>query len=80
MNNQQRANNGAAVAVMALLFIIAIIGIAGCFYFGQFFEIEYAGESNGITTESGSAGGAIGCGIFGAAALYGFVKVFLSQV
>jgi hypothetical protein len=82
MNNQRSKNNATAI-VLLLLLVCAIGGIAGCICFGQDmirFE-HYNGTGSFETTvmDSGLNGGAIGCGIFGAAALYGFVKVFLER-
>jgi hypothetical protein len=65
--DDQRSGGGAATAIMILLFIAAVTGIAGCITFG----IQYPG---------GNGGAAIGCGIFGAAAIYGFAKVFQARI
>jgi hypothetical protein len=70
MTDPKLKNNATAV-VLLFLFGCMIGGIAGLVYFGDRI-IMYS-------SDSGLTGGAIGCGIFAATALYGFVKVFLAR-
>lgn len=73
--------------ILLFLFICVIAGFASCIYFAQ-----QGSSSNATTTlsygsnttissvsNSGSNGGAIGCGIFGGLALLAFVKVYVSK-
>jgi len=81
MNEGQPAK--ATAIVLSLLFILALGGFAGCIAFGLethgYWDPGNPSVSREVAVDSGSNGGAIGCGIFGAVALFGFVKVFLAK-
>jgi hypothetical protein len=82
MNDQSNAKSTAAFLI-AILFL-AIAGFIGCIAFGlqtkTYLVTDTAmNRSYEVIADSGLNGGAIGCGIFGAAALFAFVKVFLAR-
>lgn len=81
--NDQSTTRSIATILIALLFL-AIAGFIGCITFGlqtkTYFVTDTAmNKSYEVVADSGLNGGAIGCGIFGAAALFAFVKVFLAR-
>ncbi|WP_343636233.1 hypothetical protein [Fluviicola sp.] len=80
----QESNAKPAAVVMIVFLFLAIAGFIGCVAFGVQTQSYYVretsiGGSYEVIADSGLKGGAIGCGIFGAAALWGFVKVFLTR-
>lgn len=82
MNDQSNAKPTAILLI--LLLFLAIAGFIGCIAFGlqtrSYFIIENSpSRINEVIADTGLNGGAIGCGIFGAAALFAFVKVFLAR-
>lgn len=72
-----RAKSFLLAFVLLLTLAAAIGGIAGCASFAQESITDSTYEGALVTAHSGLNGGAIGCGIFGAAGLWGFVKVVL---
>lgn len=82
MNEQSNAKPTAVILI--LLLFLAIAGFIGCIAFGiqdktYFVTGTEKYRSYEVIADSGLNGGAIGCGIFGAAALLAFVKVFLAK-
>lgn len=79
-----RSNAKSTAIILIVLLFLAIVGFIGCIAFGMDVNSYYIAPSNYQTgtmaiADTGSNGGAIGCGIFGAAALLAFVKVFLAK-
>ena len=79
-----RSNAKSAAAVLLVLFVLALGGFIGCIAFGLERRNYWVtgvslNRSYEVVADTGLNGGAIGCGIFGAAALFAFVKVFLAR-
>jgi hypothetical protein len=84
MTTPQRQKNNATAIMLLFLLGCTIGGITGCVHFGQMTHRDLiystsSGFSSMVTADSGLNGGAIGCGIFAATALYGLVKVFIAK-
>lgn len=67
--------------ILILLLFLAVAGFIGCIAFGLQTSSYFVSLTNSYEAiaDTGSNGGAIGCGIFGAASLFAFVKVLLAK-
>lgn len=81
----QQSNAKPTVAILLMLFVFALGGFIGCIAFGlqdvgyNVRETPQYGANYTVIADTGLNGGALGCGIFGAAALFAFVKVYLAK-
>lgn len=80
----EHSNVKPTAAILLMLFVLAIGGFIGCIAFGlerrnYFVTGVSLNRSYEVVADTGLNGGALGCGIFGAAALFAFVKVYLAK-
>lgn len=79
-----RSNAKSTAAILLVLFVLALGGFIGCIAFGLESRNYWVtgvslNRSYEVVADTGLNGGALGCGIFGAAALFAFVKVYLAK-
>lgn len=79
MNDRSTAKSKAFILI--LLLFLAVAGFIGCIAFGLQTSSYFVSLTNSyeVIADTGSNGGAIGCGIFGAASLFAFMKVLLAK-
>ena len=80
----EKPNTKPTAAILMMLFVLALGGFIGCIAFGlerrSYFVTGVSTTSSyEVVADTGLNGGALGCGIFGAAALFAFVKVYLAK-
>ncbi len=80
----EKSNAKPTAAILMMLFVLALGGFIGCIAFGlerrNYFVTGVSPTSSyEVVADTGLNGGALGCGIFGAAALFAFVKVYLAK-